>query len=68
MALRKHRITDVFINNLIDPEIQKELLRQTVERKKALELAIKLELGMQNHHQVQANNKTLILATVNEIQ
>ena len=38
----------VFITNLIDPEIQKELLKQTVEPRQALELAINMEMGMPN--------------------
>ena len=49
-------IRDVFIINLIDPEIQKELLKQTVEPRKALELAINMELRMQNQHQIQQRN------------
>ena len=52
---------------MIDPEIQKELLKQTVEPRQALELAIKMELGMQNQHHIQQNNK-LIPASVNAIQ
>ena len=39
-------IRNVFITNLIGPEIQKELLKQTVEPRQALELAINMELGM----------------------
>ena len=39
-------IRDVFITNLMDPEIQKELLKQTDEPRQALELAINMELGM----------------------
>ena len=61
-------IRDVFINNLIDPKIQKELLKQTVEPRKVLELAIILELGMRNSNQIQAHNKTLIPASVNATQ
>ena len=45
-------IRDVFITNLIDPEIQKELLKQTVEPRKTLELALNMELGMRNQHQI----------------
>ena len=59
---------DVFITNLIDPEIQKELLKQTVEPRQALELAIDMEFGMRNQHQIQQHNKTLIPASVNAIQ
>ena len=41
-------IRDLFITNLIDPEIQKELLKQTQEPRQALEIAITMELGMRN--------------------
>ena len=55
---------DVFITNLIDPEIQKELLKQTVEPRQALQLAVNMELGMRNQHQIKEHNKTLIPASV----
>ena len=58
-------IRDVFITNLIDPEIQKELLKQTVEPRQALELAINMELGMRYQHQFQQHNKVVIPANVN---
>ena len=61
-------IRDVIITNLIDPVIQKELLKLTVESRQALELTIKMELGMRNQHQFQQHNKTLIPARVNAIQ
>ena len=58
----------MFITNFIDQEIQKELLKQTVEPRQALGLAINMKLGMRNQHQIQQHNKTLILASVNAIQ
>ena len=61
-------ISDVFITNLIDPEIQKELLKQTVEPRQALELVINMELGMRNQHLIQQQNKILNPASVNAIQ
>ena len=61
-------IRDVFITNFIEPEIPKELLKQAVEPRQALELAINMELGMRNQHQIQQHNKTLITASVNAIQ
>ena len=61
-------IRDVFITNLIDPEIQKELLKQTAEPRQALELAINMELGMRNQHQIQQHNKIVIPANVNAVQ
>ena len=52
----------------MDTEIQKELLKQTVEPRQALELAINVELGMRNQHQIQQHNKIVILANVNAVQ
>ena len=61
-------IRDVFITNLIDPEIQEELLKQTAEPHQALELAINMELGMRNQHQIQQYNKIVVPANVNAVQ
>ena len=61
-------ICDVFITNLMDPEIQKELLKQTVEPRQALELANNMEPGMRNQHQIQQYNKIVIPANVNAVQ
>ena len=58
----------IFISNQIDSETQIELLKQTVEPCKALELVISMELGIRNQLQLQADNKTLISAIVNAIQ
>ena len=52
----------------MDPEIQKELLKQTVEPRQALELAINMELGMRNQHQIQQHNKIDVPANVNAVQ
>ena len=61
-------IRDVFITNLIDPEIQKELLKQTVGPRQALELAINMEHGMRNQHQIQQHNKIVVPANVSSVQ
>ena len=61
-------IRDDFITNLIDPEIQKELLKQTIEPRQALELANNMELGMRNQHQIQQHNRIVIPASVNAVQ
>ena len=52
----------------MDPEIQKELLKQTVEPCQALELKINMELGMRNQHQIQRHNKIVVPANVNPVQ
>ena len=49
ILITRRKLRDVFITNLIDPEIQKEILKQTVEPRQALDLEINMELGMQNH-------------------
>ena len=61
-------IRDIFITNLMDPEIKKELLKQTVEPRQALERAINMELGMRNQHQIQQHNKMVVPANVNAVQ
>ena len=46
-------ISDVFITNLIDPEIQKELLKQTIEPRQVLELDL-----YGTRHSIPAPNST----------
>ena len=41
-------IRDVFIANMQDGEIQRELLKETRTAKKALEIAMNIEMGIQN--------------------
>ena len=45
-------IRDLFIANMRDPEIQRELLRETLEPAQALRLAINTELGQRNQLQI----------------
>ena len=45
-------IRDLFIANMQDPEIQRELLRETLEPAQALGLAINMELGQRNQLQI----------------
>ena len=61
-------IRDVFNTNLIDAEIQKQILKQTVETRQALELAINMELESRNHYNIQQHNKILIPASVYAVQ
>ena len=64
----KTLIRDVFITNLMDPEIQNELLKQTVEPRQAFELAINMELEMRNQPQIQQHNKIVVPANINAVQ
>ena len=41
-------IRDLFIANMQDPEIQRELLRETLEQPQALRLFLNMELGQRN--------------------
>ena len=61
-------IRDVFITNLMDPEIQKELLKQTVEPRQALELSNNMEVGMRDKHQNQQHNKIVLPANPTSTQ
>ena len=61
-------IRDVFITNLINPGIQKELREQTLEPSQLLELAINMVLGIRNQHQIEQRNKTVIPASLNTIR
>ena len=45
-------IRDAFILNMIDHQTQKELLKETVEPSKALEIAIQMEMGAQNQQKI----------------
>ena len=57
-ALEDNLLRDIFTANMTDPEIQKKLVKVTLEPEKALELAISMELGDRSRLAIQANNKT----------
>ena len=57
-------IRDVFIANLQDGEIQRERLKETRTAKKALEVAMNIEMGIQNEMKISG---TAIYQTTNEI-
>ncbi|XP_075241628.1 AP-1 complex subunit gamma-1-like [Convolutriloba macropyga] len=56
-------IRDAFILNIIDHETQKELLKETVEASKALEIAIQMEMGAQNQQKINQN----LMSTTNSV-
>ena len=47
----------------MDPESKKELPKQTVEPRQALELAINMDFGMRRQHQIQQQNKIVTRPT-----
>ena len=64
-------IRDVFIANMQDGEIQRELLKETREPKKALEVAISIEMGIQTQLKISGastNNSTNEVHSINNIQ
>ena len=49
-------IRDVFITNMSDDDIQRELLRDTVDPERALSNAVNMEMGLQNQQRISSNN------------
>ena len=49
-------IRDIFITNMLDDDIQRELLRDTVEPERALSIAVNMEMGNQNKQRISSNN------------
>ena len=60
-------IRDIFITNMLDDDIQRELLRDTVEPERALSIAVNMEMGNQNQQRFSSNNGATG-STVNAIQ
>ena len=49
-------IREIFITNMFDDDIQRELLRDTVEPEMALSIAVNMEMGNQNQQRFSSNN------------
>ena len=60
-------IRDVFIANMQNEDIRKELLKEKVQPNKALAIAINIEMGTLNQPKMNAN-KTELNSTVNQVQ
>ena len=60
-------IGDVFIANMQNEDIQKELLKETVDPDRALAIAINIEMGTLNQLKMNAN-KAELHSTVNQVQ
>ena len=60
-------IKDIFITNMLDDDIQRELLRDTVDPERALSIAVNMEMGHQNQQRISSNNGATS-STVNAIQ
>ena len=60
-------IRDIFITNMLDDDIQRELLRDTVDPERALSIAVNMEMGHQNQQRISSNNSATG-SSVNAIQ
>ena len=60
-------IRDIFITNKLDDDIQRKLLRDTVDPERALSIAVNIEMGHQNLQKISSNNGATG-STVNAIQ
>ena len=49
-------IRDIFITNMLDDDIQRELLRDTVVPERALSIAVNMEMGQYNQQRISSNN------------
>ena len=62
-------IRDIFITNMLDDDIQRELLRDTVDPERALTIAVNMEMGHQNQQRISSNNNNSASgSTINVIQ
>ena len=62
---------DIVITNMLDDDIQRELLRDTVDPEGALSIAVIIEIGHQNQQWISSNNNNNNSATgsaINAIQ
>ena len=60
-------IRDIFITNMLDDDIQRQLLRDTVDPERAVSIAVNIEMGHQNLQRISSNNGATG-NTVNAIQ
>ena len=60
-------IRDIFITNMLDDDIQREILRDTVDPERALSIAVNIEMGHQKQQRISSNNGATG-STVNAIQ
>ena len=50
-------IRDIFITKMLDDDIQRELLPDTVDPKRAFSIALSMEMGHQNQQRISSNNR-----------
>ena len=63
------KIRDIFITNMLDEDIQRELQRDTVDPETALNIAVNMEMGHRNQQRISSNNNNSATgSTINAIQ
>ena len=50
------KIRDIFITNMLDDDIQRKLLRDTVDPERALSISVNMEMSHQNQQRISSNN------------
>ena len=60
-------IRDIFITNMLDDDIHRELLSDTFDPERALSIAVNMKMGHQNQQRISSNNGATS-STVNAIQ
>ena len=61
-------IGDIFITKMLDDDIQRELLRDTVDPERALIIAVIMKMGHQNQQRISSNNNnSATSSTINAI-
>ena len=61
-------IRDIFITNMLDDDIQRELLRDTIDQDRALSIAVNMEMGHQNQQRIYSKNVNANGNAINAIQ
>ena len=62
-------IGDIFITKMLDDDVQRELLRETVDPERALIIAVNMTMGHQNQQRISSNNNnSATSSTINAIQ
>ena len=61
-------IRDIFITIMLDDDIQRELLRDTVDPERALSIVVSLEMGHQNQKRISSNDNNANSNAINAIQ
>ena len=61
-------IRDIFISNMLVDDIQRELLRHTVDTERALSIAVNMEMGHQNQQRISSKNNNANSNAINAMQ